>query len=163
MSKRRRTRTGFSSAARPIDKSLVVIFKSAVAATTVSTALAVGKLPCTVKGVRWTGVITGDAGTAGNTHRYAWAIVLVRDGYTHNELNFTSDAESLYEPEQDVIAFGVGTSGDNGTTELEPIKWEGQTKSMRKLKVGDKMEFLVEGIAVETVSCNFIVQLFCAT
>ena len=163
MSKRRRVSVHGRSSKRPVDKSLVNLILNDVGTTTQTAALSVGKTPCTIQGVRWTLLIEGDAGTVGLDHDYAWAIVLVRDGFTANNLNNTANLAALYEPEQDVIAFGVSTShaSASATTGTLDQRWEGTTKSMRKLKVGDQMQFLVVGIATETVRVRGCIQLFC--
>ena len=163
MSKRRRVSVSGRTSKRPIDKSLVFILLNDVNATQQTAALSVGKTPCTIQGIRWSMLIEGDAGTVGNDHDYAWAIILVRDGFTANTIANTANLAALYEPEQDVVAFGVGTShsSSSATTGTVDANWAGKTKSMRKLKVGDVMQFAIRGIATETVRVRGCIQLFC--
>ena len=158
----KRARTGYS-APRPIDKKLTVIQKNDVTGTQESTIVLAPTSACTVMGIRWSLFIQGDAGTVGAPHDYRWVIVHQRDGQNLTALSST-DAASLYSPEQDVLAFGVGTDNNSGTASSGmqgPFRWEGKTGSMRKLMVGDKIVFVVEGIATETVRCKDCVQVFC--
>ena len=160
MSKRRRTGSGFS-AKRPIDKQLISINLNDVSATQQTTVLLAPTSPCTVLGIRWSLYVEGDAGTAGLKHDYRWAIVQLLDGTTANDLDGT-DAGPLFEPEQHVLAYDVGTSAHTATTAIvKTDTYRGKTKAMRKLLVGDRVVFIIKGIATETVRVRGAVQLFC--
>ncbi len=163
MSKRRRVSAGFSRSTRQIDKALVFVKLDDISATQQSRALTVGKTPCTVLGVRWSMFIEGDAGSVGVDHDYAWAIVLVRESQTASTLDNVTNGNSFYDPEQDVIAFGVGFShaSSSATTGVQDAMITGKTKAMRKLRVGDQMQFIIRGIATETVRMRGCIQLFC--
>ncbi len=163
MSKRRRTKSGFSSVKRPIDKDLVSVTLEDINATQQNTIIKQASTACTVTGLRWSFFVEGDAGTVGVPHDYTWAIVLVRDGNTANGFNVT-DGSSYYEPEQNVLTFGNGTtrSAASSQTGFESHgTWSGTTKSMRKLMNGDAIHFIIVGIATQTVRCHGVVQLFC--
>ena len=98
-----------------------------------------------------------DTGTAGNISNFVWAIVLVRDGNTANSMTITNGS-SFYKPEQNVLAFGVGPSGKDDST---PTVVYGNTKTMRKLLIGDTIVFLAKRQNTETTSYRGIIQLFC--
>jgi len=156
--KRRRTEAGFvavTSTKRPIDKQLIAINKSLVAATQTTTTLVTSTFPCTVTGLRWNiswlnGVTTG---------RFDWAIVIVRDGLAVSNIA-NSDGSSFYQPEQDVLAFGcAGALATTGTAGPVVRLWEGSTKSMRKLMGGDAIVLVMLGEQISYV--DGIVQLFC--
>jgi len=164
MSKRRRGAGGFRvSAPRPIDKRIISIQKASVGATKATTKIITATTACTMVGLRWTFFVEGDGGTQGNAHDYSWAIVFHPDGENANNPDLT-DAATFYAPEQNVLAYGIGsdsniTIGTGQTT--PPYLWQGTTKTMRKLRIGDEISFLIEGIATETVRCLGAVQLFC--
>ena len=161
MSKRRRTSAGFA-AKRPIDKALININLNDVSATQQTTVLLAPAAACTVLGIRWSMFIEGDAGSVGSPHEFRWAIIQLPDGRTAEELDSTN-AGSLYEPEQQVLAFGIGVSRVSSTSSVSQFvpTIVGKTKSMRKLRVGDRVVFIVKGIATETIRVRGIVQLFC--
>jgi len=157
MSKRRRGAGGFRvSAPRPIDKRIISINKTGVNATKQTTKIITATTACTMTGLRWNFFIVGDAGTQGNPHDYSWAIVFHPDGENANNPDL-ADAATFYAPEQNVLAWGVGSSNSDaaaGAADLMDMHWSGTTKTMRKLRIGDEISFLVEGIATA-------VQLFC--
>ena len=167
MSKRRRTFGGRAGASRPIDKSLIFILKTGVNATQQQVDLITATTACTVLGIRWALNIQGDAGSLGTQHPYEWWIVKVndRDGNANNTTR--TDRANYYEPEQNVLAFGLGA--DNGDTSTSTTSMQanpvvtGNTKTMRKLRVGDRIQFVIRGIATQTVACRGIIQLFCKT
>ena len=79
-------------------------------------------------------------GTAATTVR--WAILKVPDGYTENTISMTNGA-SLYDPESDILAFGVfnladSDSGTGSTTAYDNIK----VSASRKLQQGDEIAFV---------------------
>ena len=165
MSKRRRVPGGFTRGPkRPIDKALNIVFKSSVGASQVQTILlpaATGA--CTITGIRWQGNVVGDGGGAGIDHVFAWALVLVRDGDTANTLDPTTDGGDLYLPEQDVLVWGIGNNQSMaGTvTGSGPDQFIGTTKTMRKLRQGDRIVWIGIGTVTETVTMHFVIQLFC--
>ncbi len=153
----KRARTGFSGTTkRPIDKNLIFISQSGTDATQETTTLFTATFPCTVVGLRWSITMSQDGGTGLCNHQ--WAIVIVREGLTIPTLA-TSDAATFYKPEADVLTFGTGTVENNQTVS----HFEGSTKSMRKFQGGDRLFFIVVGIASETTATKGIVQFFCKT
>ncbi len=157
--KRRRTDTGFvrvTSTKRPIDKSIVVVNQS-LATSQVATTLITATFPCTMTGLRWDFVVSGNTTSIMTGY---WAIVLVQDGLAASTLA-TSDGADLYSPEQNVLAFGSYQSADtdqgNGPMSSHHT---GSTKSMRKLKNGDKLQF----VTIVTSNAGILdgaVQFFC--
>ena len=157
----KRRRTGFT-VKRPVDKKLTVIQKNSVAATQQTTVLIAPTAACTVVGFRWSFFVNGDGGTEGVPHDYQWVIVHQRDGSTISTLS-TSDASSLYSPEQDVLAFGVGQCRQDSTSVITDSsnQWNGISRASRRMMVGDQIVFVIDGIATETVRVKGCVQLFC--
>ena len=113
---------------------------------------------CTVMGIRWDLRLRCNDATATADGEVAWVIVIVRDGQTISTINNTA-ANNLYEPEQDVVAFGWGTTVDIDSDTR--TAWVGTTKSMRKLKIGDTMVFAVLGTANNSSRIKGTIQLFC--
>ncbi len=148
-------RTFQVSQKRPIDKNLVVVSKNTVDATQVSTTLITATFPCTITGLRWQIATDRAAGTG--TAEFYWAIILVKDGNSANTVAI-SDGATFYEPEQNVLAFGLGSLEDSGP---DSMLAEGNTKTMRKLMGGDTIVFIVRGVATNTVNLNAIIQFFC--
>jgi len=108
-------------------------------------------------GLRWSLAVGKDTGTTGNLSNFAWAIVLLRDGNSVNQMS-VSNGNEFYTPEQNVLAFGVAPSGSD-SAQLNII--EGNTKTMRKLLIGDSIVFLAKGQNVETSNYRGIIQMFC--
>ncbi len=140
---------------RPIDKNLVFVAKSAVDATQVSTTLITATFPCTITGLRWQIATDRAAGTGAAS--FYWAIILVKDGNSANAIAI-SDGATFYEPEQNVLAFGLGVLEDEGPDSMLAV---GSTKTMRKLMGGDTIVFIVRGVATNTTNLDAIIQFFC--
>ena len=156
MSKRRRTAGGFTTK-RPIDKSLIFVEDDALTVGQTVTTLITPPSACTMMGLRWSLASGKDTGTSRNLSNFTWAIVLVRDGNTANSLAISNGA-SFYQPEQNVLAFGVAPSRSDATTlNLQ----EGSTKTMRKLLIGDSVVFIAKGQNTETTNYRGIIQMFC--
>lgn len=161
--KRRRAPGGVvfvQSGARPIDKVLPGIAMNPLVAAQLDQDLVTAATACTATGIRWSLNVTGTVASAALCEG-GWAIVILRDGRTANTMSFTGGA-NLYEPEQDVLAFGrwsvKGTTANNGPGSMH---FEGDTKTMRKLKIGDKLAFIALGEATNSVEVTGTVQVFC--
>ena len=76
--------------------------------------------------------------TGYNSNGAAYAIVVVREGYQANSLNFPALTTDLYNPTMDVLISGVLTENS-----IEDHKWNAIG---RKLKVGDRICLIVKGI-----------------
>ncbi len=160
MSRRRVQGIQFSrQGSRPIDKVLPNVLMAAVVAAQQTQDLVTAATACTALGIRWVLTFRNVTGTATATGTVAWAIIILRDGRTANTISLTAGA-NLYEPEQDVLAFGRVNSIDDVTAQGGPPV-EGQTKTMRKLKIGDKITFLAFGTAGNETSIAGTIQLFC--
>lgn len=74
-----------------------------------------------------------------------------------------ADATTFYAPEQDVLTYGIAEiqgsiiGGDSG------VKWNGSTKTMRKLMGGDSINLVVNGATANIKPFAGIVQFFCKT
>ncbi len=145
-------------ARRPIDKKIVRVQKDAIAAATqVTTDLFTATFPCTVVGLRWD-LHSVDA-TAGAVSEIDWAIVILREGITASTIS-TSDGGNMYIPEQNVLAWGTMAR----TNDLEgSFKWEGATKTMRKLMGGDKLTIAIRNNHASDAHTTVYgaVQFFC--
>ncbi len=153
----KRARTTFQVAQkRPIDKNLINVSKSLVTSTQAATTLITATFPCTITGIRWNGAINA---TAVGATQIRWAIILVKDGNSPNTMA-TSDGSTLYEPEQNVLTWGVVTANDfDGGTGSSIQALDGSTKTMRKLMGGDQIQIIFFANAAATV--NMAVQFFC--
>jgi len=161
MSKRAKTQPTYNKAKRPIDKKLTNIIANAVVAAQQETILyPAATFPGTITGMRWSLTISAGAGSTGQA-TVKWAIVIVPAGTTQITINMGT-TNSLYDPEQFVMAFGSYTTPD-GTAGGTPQQFEGQTKAMRKLKAGDRLSFLTLGVASEPVNIGGTVQFFYKT
>lgn len=141
---------------RPIDKALINVIKATIDATQVSTTLATASNACTITGIRWMIAHAQDAGTG--LCSLQWALVIVRDGNSANTIN-QSDAGSFYDPEQNCLVFAQSIIDNNTETKI----FEGNTKTMRKMLIGDKLVFIAKGAATNTSTIRGTVQFFCKT
>ncbi len=147
----------FFKQARSIDKKVVTVLKPAQDGTQSSTTLVTATFPCTIVGLRWDLTFASGAGT-GNAS-FGWAIVLNKDGLTEDTLA-TSDRATYYNPEENLIVYGRGTNcpfDKGGST----TRYDGSTKSMRKLQGGDKLMFITIGEATNTTEVQGAIQFFC--
>lgn len=142
---------------RPIAKELVCISKTAVSTSQVQTDLVTTTFPNTITGLRWS---IGFANNATVDSSFRWAIVVIRDGLQADTMG-ASDAASFYNPESNVLAFGVHHLASSAATGPGPatMNTEGDTKTMRKLQGGDKLAFIVKASAA-SVDVEGIVQFF---
>ena len=150
--KRQRTVT-YSSAKRPIDKVMTIVAQSGVDSTDVTTTVYTCTYPCTMTGLRWNLAFAQSAGTV--WCHFVWAIIYLREGETIDGLSF-GDGLTFYKPESSVLTYGYNTIFNHTQTKL----MEGTTKTMRKMQVGDSIQFLMRGITTETSEVRGCVQLF---
>jgi len=155
----KRARTSGVRVQRPIDKELKVVNLTATT-TVASTTLKTTTFPGTVVGLRWS--MGTSALTAGDA-LLQWAVVVVPDGEAVNTPSTTGGAD-FYTPEQNVLAFGVARIMNNAETGGNMnYNWEGTTKTMRKLKQGDVLAFLVFSDVANSQTVDGIVQFFFKT
>lgn len=143
---------------RPVDKALIAITHVGLAAAQLTTTLVTVTFPCTIVGLRWDITTIATAGTA--APKFHWAIVKVQDGNTVKTLG-TGNGGTLYAPEQNVMAFGatvVAPSDQAGS-----MRYEGSTKTMRKMMGGDVLMFICLGEATNTQEVRGAIQFFCKT
>jgi hypothetical protein len=143
-------------AKRPIDKKLINVVVNNLVAANQTVDLYTASFPGTITGLRWDLAFQR---TVTNTTiaNYGWAIVLQPQGTTVSTMSLTG---SLYDPEQMVMAFGRGNSFDPSQ---DPSMFVGDTKSMRKLKAGDKLVFVAFGTATHEHEIGGTVQFFYKT
>ncbi len=160
-SKRRRTAGGarFHAAGhtkRPIDKKIITI-ETSVGDTQVPIQMVSATFPCTVVGIRWEVSITN---SSDDHNTFVWALVLVKEGTAVDTLGLSSGA-AMYNPEQNVLTWGVHNSVQQATD--IGFNWTGDTKTMRKLQGGDQIQFIA--ISGETGGHELVavVQFFCKT
>ena len=129
-----------------------------VSTAQLNTILKTVTFPVTVTGMRWEfSVHTGSSDVPGFIH---WAIVKVQEGDTANNLS-TSDASTLYAPEENVLAFGTAAleprASPSGPSTRE---WSGSTKTMRKLKAGDTLQWIAICNEADLATFRGVVQFF---
>lgn len=144
---------------RPIDKALPNISMTGLVGTQQTQDLVTPSAPCTVMGFRWAMSFYLDGGATGDSE-ISWAIIILRDGNTANTMSKTGGS-NLYEPEQDVLAFGRQILMQNTNENESRYNLVGNTKTMRKLKVGDKITFIALGNTNGNTSIRGTVQIFC--
>lgn len=167
MSKRARTTsTGNKGRKRPIDKKLVGLRVPSVTNGAsgnliylVGSATPTGaSSPCTITGLRWELDVVKIAGAV--PVDVVWALVVCPQGKDPNAINLSSGS-TIYEPEQDCLAYGRANLNYWVTAQGGSIRhFQGATKAMRKLKVGDRFVFIVKADADATVSLGGVVQFF---
>jgi hypothetical protein len=93
-----------------------------------------------------------------------WAIVHLREGETANLISLT-DGSTPYVPEQDVMAFGVLSATDRGSSAGPAVaRSEGTSTAQRKLKIGDSIVFIAKGHSNQNSSDIFsTIQIFYKT
>lgn len=142
--KRARSNSGTSvprRAKRPIDKKLANIEKASLVNAQQSTdILSAMAYPGTITGLRWDISFVRNAGATG-AGEFKWAIILLPQSSTAGTLA-TGDGASLYDPEQNVLVYGAGCSWSVGDPAM---RFNGETSTMRKLKTGDKVQFICFG------------------
>lgn len=162
MSSNKRRRTGSvvvqTRQVRPIDKSLITVSQTATTSVTATT-LKTTTFPCTIVGLRWDLSFLSLL-TTGNSI-VLWFIVVVKDGNSANTPSFTNGADA-YTPEQNVLAFGTSRVRDSdvgsGPSIIHNI---GSTKTMRKLKAGDLLQFITLSDVASSQLAIGMVQFFC--
>ncbi len=164
--KRRRfsSTTFVQRANRPIDKVLPGVNMLNLVNVQVTQDLVTAATACTATGIRWSlnaiSTDTADVGIAAG----AWAIIILRDSRTAQTMSFTAGS-NLYEPEQDVLSFGRWLfSGKGDATGVGPgsMHFSGETKTMRKLKIGDKLSIIaLGGAGAVEMTFSGTVQIFC--
>ncbi len=154
----KRARAGGARAvARPIDKELKVVNLAGIDNTQDAVTLKTTTFPGTVVGLRWSLGAVQDAGTA--VTQLTWAIIVTQDGQAASTIA-TSAAADMYTPEQDVLAFGSAVSTG---TDLHAERFEGTTKTMRKLKQGDVLQLIAISEATNTWLMFGVIQFFFKT
>ena len=152
-------------APRPISKTLLFFHAPILGSTSTST-LFTSTFPCTITGLRWE-LSTPAHVAIGVADAYVnWAIVLVKQGNTAAVLPTGPQPSpiNLYVPEQNVLATGSGTLTPAGTGEFGTF-WNGQTKTMRKVQAGDRLQLVFAlGTSDPSLDDNVFggsVQFFC--
>ncbi len=162
---RKRPRLGpgvVRAARRPIAKSLIIVEDNAVAGAQASTALFVTTFPATMVGLRWSLSATQSLGTTAVT-QIQWAIVVSRDGNTPNTMS-TGDGNGLYSPEADVLAFGCACMKTHTAASTpQVVTWNSDTKTMRKLKTGDRLDIIYISEATNVWALFGCIQFFVKT
>ncbi len=156
----KRARTSGVRVARPIDKELKFV-NQATTNSVVETVLKTTTFPGTVVGLRWSLGVSGQLASAAGL--VTWAVVVVPDGEAANTPAI-SDGADFYTPEQNVLAFGVFRLQDADIGQgPSSANIEGTTKTMRKLKQGDKLSFITLAEAASTALLDGVVQFFFKT
>lgn len=158
MSKRQRTGTNTQQrrAKRPIDKKFAnVSIASLVEVQSNTDIIPAMTYPGTVTGLRWNLNIIRSTGAAAASE-LKWVIAILPAGTTPSALNMTT-AGSLYDPEQNVLAYGTGLSWNVGDPQQV---FTGDTSTMRKLKAGDKLIIAFLGTAARAHVVSGTVMCF---
>ncbi len=155
MTNRPRKRRRIQQTPRPIDKALVTVSNIGITATQESsTIINAVNAPCTITGLRWSIGVYQDGGTG--LANGTWAIVVTYGGQVVSNISHT-DGSTFYTPESNVLAYGAWAIDNNTETKM----FEGSTKTMRKLMLGDQVFLIAKGAATNTSAYFGVVQLFC--
>ncbi len=159
----RRVRRGIplvTGSRRPTDKELIYVSQT-ITTSNVITVLKTATFPCTIVGVRWNFAIRSLSTTSSS--ECDWIIVLVHDGNTANTISQSNGAD-MYTPENDVMAFGHATVAD-ADAGIGPVTMHivGQTKTMRKMRQGDVLQFITFCNVANGANVRGTIQFFCKT
>lgn len=131
------------------DKQLINVNTTTNANTAAPIILFTATYPCVVMGM----VISGCATTnAAGVNSLEWFVVLVEQGTTVSAPAFSGSA---YAPEQQVMAFGAGLSQSGSMTQFHV-----KTKTGRKMRAGDTLNWVCSSLVAGVVEYCFIVQFF---
>lgn len=151
---------------RPIDKKLMVVQLNNIVALQQGLTLTAGGngavFPGTLTGIRWSLSVVRTAYSVGTLSFMNWAIVVVPAGTAVSQLAL-GNGNSMYDPEQHVLAFGTAHFIENARSTVNTRYFEGSTKSMRKLKSGDNLMIIAFGTATEACSLFGTIQWFYKT
>ena len=156
MSKRRRG-SFRRQTKRPIDKQIITINRIG-GPNEVDLLMIVQAGARTLTGLRW--ALSFTSNSQQSQPMYWWAIVVVKDGDTPNDIDI-GELASLYQPEQHVMAWGTGRLIElNNAAGPKIIKDEGHTKVMRKMMDGDQLVLLTTTNVAAGTLVNGAVQFF---
>ncbi len=162
MTKRRRTAGGqfvvATRSKRPIDKDLVGVVITNAGTTQRTTVLKTTTFPCTLTGLRWSFTYVNVLAT--DTVQGIWVIMVIPDGEAINTISI-SDGATIIAPEQAVMAYGSLVSGDADLQGPITQVIEGSTKTMRKMRGGDVLQFAVILTAGTAGRIRGAIQFFC--
>ncbi len=145
---------------RPTDKELIFVSQTATTSN-VATTLKTATFPCTIVGVRWSMSMSNNVSTGDTIVN--WIIVLVHDGNSANTISQSNGAD-MYTPENDVMAFGTTILSDSDIgAGNRTHNFKGMTKTMRKMRQGDLLQFITLASAANSAIVRGVVQFFCKT
>jgi len=139
----RKTRR-YARKSRPSDRKIRAATTTLTSAGTTYTGyLYTADVPQTARGIRLDCGMRQDGGGAGIV---AYALVVVREGYNTNDINFPAINDDLYNPTQDVLISGVLTEGSVEDHKFNMIG--------RKLRQGDRIALVLRG-TMDTMSVGW--------
>jgi len=145
---------------RPIDKDLIGVILTNVGTTQRTTVLKTATFPCTLTGLRWSFTFVSPLTT--DHVQGMWVIMVLPDGEAINTIAL-SDGATIIAPEQQVMAFGSVVAADADLQGPVVQVIEGSTKTMRKLRVGDVLQFGIICTAGTAGRIRGAIQFFCKT
>jgi len=127
----------------------------------VSTTLFTATYPGTLFGLRW--VHTTMSEESANGGLFHWVLTIVADGQTLSTMS-VGNGDTLYKPEQDVMAFGAVRFTQRDHAGPHAFVLEGSVKTKRKLRVGDSLVFALFpsgfGLNVDDTHWDSVIQFF---
>ena len=160
--KRRRVSSSFR-APRPIDKTILSIFKN-VTTTQQNVTLITAVFPCTITGLRWdlNTSLAVDVGDNTGTS-CTWVIYLLKENVAVPAMNL-SDGQTLIRPEEDCLVFGAfHAQKETASSFVNAQVNRGSTKTMRKLAVGDRLVWSALSDSAQGTVITGAIQFFCKT
>ena len=104
--------------------------------------------PCTVKSIK---LDIGMMIAGGEQNAVPYALVVVREGYNANTLNYPAITNDLYNPTMDVLISGVLTEGSIEDHKANMIG--------RKLKIGDRICLIVYAINTDGSAIQVVFEM----
>ncbi len=158
MFKRRQTTAFIPRPSRNVEKIITSINQPDVDITQQATTLYTTTFPATVTGLRWSFCLSaGPSATA--TGCLYWMIIILRDEDLVNIIG-GGDGNPTYQPEQNVLAFGMATVHSTPAATAQFII-DGKSKTSRKMKSGDKVIFIMRtGSTNSHADLSGMVQMF---
>ncbi len=159
---RKRARTFHTGGAkRPIQKTWVSVVQATIGTTAQITNLGIVTVPVTIVSWRWHFNYRGDGGTSATERTLVIGCYLSREGTQLSPDIDLTDGATFAVPEENVIFARAITFNEADIEAGQAHTYEGFTKTMRKLKAGDRVNiFVVCSSATQTCQVNGEILLF---
>lgn len=144
---------------RNIEKVQINLNRSTTGVTQTVGLLFNSSVPVTITGLHWDLAFSTLTGPASGNTTGRWALVISRESLTASTMS-TSDLSIPYIPEENAMIVGIFDAGvPSGARPSD--HFVGSTKTQRKLKCGDSLNFLMKGDSADQVAvCMGVITFF---